>query len=217
MNEPRKCACGCSFPVEGRTNKKWATPSCRGRAKRAQDRQGSPQPQRAISRPPMFSVKVPSPELDEDMWVTMEPPLPPVVLDLAAGGDVRVLIEREGAWQWLDVREAPEVALLQWVRPEPEPSPVQRMKDYVNRLLKDPWIRAEMKAARKAVSKAQVHWARNQLISLANGGVTSTAPQALLALAFTKLEGLPERAGQKKPAKQAKAKAKAATKKVKGA
>ena len=130
-------------------------------------------------------------------------------LDLADRGDVRVLIEAEGAGRWVDVREAPEVTLGLWVRSGSEEvkpdelglSPVQRMKDYVNELLRDPQVRRDMLASRKGVSKAQVHWARDQLLSLANGGATSEPPHALLALAFTKLEGLPERVADKKAVK----------------
>jgi hypothetical protein len=59
----------------------------------------------------------------------------------------------------------------------------------------------------QAVSQAQVYWARNQLRKAKNGASVPQSIAELEALANTPLAGLPERAGQKKPAKQAKVKA----------
>jgi hypothetical protein len=72
----------------------------------------------------------------------------------------------------------------------------------------------------QAVSKAQVYWARNQLRKARNGARVDQSIAELEALANTPLAGLPERAGQKKLAMQAKPKApkaKATAKNVKGA
>jgi hypothetical protein len=53
----------------------------------------------------------------------------------------------------------------------------------------------------QAVSQAQVYWARNQLRKAKNGAPVPQSMEELEALANTPLAGLPERAGQKKPAK----------------
>jgi hypothetical protein len=71
----------------------------------------------------------------------------------------------------------------------------------------------------QAVSQAQVYWAGRQLQKAKNGAPPPQSIAELEALAKTPLDGLPRRAGQKKPAKQAKGKAKsskAATHKAKG-
>ena len=60
----------------------------------------------------------------------------------------------------------------------------------------------------KAVSQAQVFWARGELAKARRGGYVKLSVQELEALASTPLAGLPERAGQKKPAKLGRPKAK---------
>jgi hypothetical protein len=61
----------------------------------------------------------------------------------------------------------------------------------------------------QAVSQAQVYWARRQLQKAKNGAPVPQSIAELAALANTPLDGLPRRAGQRKPAKQGKTKAKA--------
>jgi hypothetical protein len=61
----------------------------------------------------------------------------------------------------------------------------------------------------QAVSQAQVFWARRQLQKAKNGAPVPQSIAELEALANTPLAGLPERAGQKKPAKKAKPKSSA--------
>jgi hypothetical protein len=60
-----------------------------------------------------------------------------------------------------------------------------------------------------AVSQAQVYWARRQLQKAKNGAPVPQSIAELEALANTPLDGLPRRAGQKRPAKQGKTKTKA--------
>jgi hypothetical protein len=61
----------------------------------------------------------------------------------------------------------------------------------------------------KAVSQAQVFWARGELAKAKRGGYVKLSLPELEALANTPLAGLPERAERKKPAKQGRPKAKA--------
>ncbi len=54
----------------------------------------------------------------------------------------------------------------------------------------------------KAVSQAQVFWARGELAKAKRGGYTKLSAPELEALANTPLAGLPERIGRKAPAKK---------------
>ena len=56
----------------------------------------------------------------------------------------------------------------------------------------------------KAVSVAQIAWAKRQLQYLDAGGSVDTPREALVALAETDPTGLPERAADKKATKRAK-------------
>jgi hypothetical protein len=58
----------------------------------------------------------------------------------------------------------------------------------------------------RAVSQAQAFWARGELAKAKRGGHTKLSIPELEALANTPLAGLPERAGQKAPAKKSPAK-----------
>jgi hypothetical protein len=147
--------------------------------------------------PPRFSVKLFNKVLEEPLWTLIRGGLPPVMRDYRGRGIVKMLVKHGGEHVWMELQDLPRDLWLPFVRSEPVAKPERKTA-------------AEKPALRKAVSVAQIEWAKRQLQYLDAGGKVDQPREALVALAQTDPTGLPERAAGKKVAKKPVKKAKGA-------
>ena len=197
-SEGRCCQCGCGEKLGNQPNQKWASPACRQAAKKVKKAPAGTVDVVALPvGPPRFSVRLFNEVLEEPLWTLIRGGLPPVMREYRGRGIVKMLVKHGGEHVWMELQDLPRDLWLPFVRNEPVGEPEAQVVE-----VKPAW--------KKAVSIAQIEWAKRQLRCLDAGGKVDQPRGVLVALAETNPTGLPERAADKRSVKRPTKKAKEA-------